>query len=582
MIKGYSNEKFKSKYLKDGFGDSYTPEYRSRSSRKRKKGDRLIKTVGIIAIAVIVISIGIFAAIKIIKNSNYKKEDENLNSAQMKQDIYVDFKILGIAKPFSLKGLTKQDVYDKILSSYAFDIKIFNSNPEIEIFEMPKYGADNLEVDYEKYMEDKGTDTLGTSQELEVENPLSDITIKADKTSFSLPNFVDGQAKNFIDDIYDKYLHTKNNEFNKKKVNVDAADFKADFVFNVTSNDNFLDDSLSQIARLWDTKASKGQIESFDQTKNEFVFGDDHKGYIIDQDELRKKILESVNSGKLKNEFWTILKTVDAEDASVKSRYKYVSVFETWTTDNEKRNNNIALACKSLNGTIVKPGQEFSFNNKLGERTEEKGYDFAPAYLEGQVVEELGGGVCQVSTTLYNAVFGAGLTTTYRKSHTFEPAYITPGLDATVSFRGPDYKFLNTSDYSVGIRASYVKNKVKIEIFAVPILKKGEEQHLVSKKIQDLDYPSLSIIDEGKASKGTKGSEWQVFKVVKSGDTEIERVHDHYTKYQGHTPTAFEENTYVDDDGVLQTSKFVATRKGNPSGTKSTNHIGETIEPSEG
>ena len=145
------------------------------------------------------------------------------------------------------------------------------------------------------------------------------------------------------------------------------------------------------------------------------------------------------------------------------------------------------------------------------------------------------------------------------------PAYITPGLDATVSFYGPDYKFINDSDYSVGIRAVYDKKHIKIEIFAVPILPEGRTQNLVSTKLQDLEVPSLSIINEGKASRGSEGSEWQVFKVVKENDVEIERVFDHQTIYHGHTPTAFEENTYVDDDGVLQTIKFVETRKEEPT-----------------
>ena len=83
----------------------------------------------------------------------------------------------------------------------------------------------------------------------------------------------------------------------------------------------------------------------------------------------------------------------------------------------------------------------------------------------------------------------------------------------------------------------------------------------MSVKIQDIDEPTISIINEGKASKGSKGSEWQVFKVVKEGDKEISREFDHQTIYQGHTPTAFEENTYVDDDGVLQTKKFIETRR---------------------
>ncbi|MBP3201431.1 MAG: VanW family protein [Lachnospiraceae bacterium] len=528
---------------------------------RRKKSNVLVKIFALIFVVVIFVSLSVFGVYKFLQHRSEQKEFESYSNVQMKQDIYIDFSIIGMKEPLSIQGLTKQEVYDKVLGSYDFNITISNSNPEIDLFEMPIYGKKEEDPDLSKYMVAKGSDNLGTGQEVNVENPLSDITISASKNTYKLPNFVDGQIKNLIDDIYDKYLYTSSNEFNKKNVDVTSEDFKADFVFKVQTNDEMLDSSLSQLARLWNTKAVKGQIEGFSKERNEFIFGDDHKGYVVDEDALRKKIIDEVNAGNLNTEIWTVLNIVDADGPSVRSRYKYVSMYETWTTDNEKRNKNIQLACEGLNGYIVKPGQEFSFNKVIGERTEDRGYDYATAYLEGQVIEELGGGICQVSTTLYNAVFAAGLISTYRKSHTFEPSYITPGLDATVSFNGPDYRFLNTSNYSVGIKASYSKQKVKIDIFAVPLLKSNLTQNLVSVKIQDLDEPTISIINEGKAHKGSKGSEWQVFKVVKDGEKEVERVFDHQTIYQGHTPTAFEENTYVDDDGVLQTKKFIETRR---------------------
>ena len=533
---------------------------RYRLSRRRKKSV-LPKILALVFVVIFVLSIAIFGAYKFLQYRSAKKELEGYTDVQMKQDIYIDFSIIGMKEPLSIKGLTKQEVYDKVLGSYDFNITISNSNPEIDIFEMPVYGEKVEDTDLNKYMVAKGSDNLGTGQEVNVENPLQDITIKANKTTFKLPDFVEGQIKKLIDDIYDKYLYTTSNEFNKKDVDVKSSDFKADFIFKVQTNDETLDSSLSQLARLWNTKAVKGQIEGFSKERNEFTFGDDHKGYIVDEDALRKKIIDEVNNGNINTEIWTVLNIVDAEGPSVRSRYKYVSMYETWTSDNEKRNKNIKLACEALNGYILKPGQEFSFNKVIGERTEERGFDYATAYLEGQVIEELGGGICQVSTTLYNAVFGAGLISTYRKSHTFEPSYITPGLDATVSFNGPDYRFLNTSNYTIGIKASYSKQKVKIDIFAVPLLSENQTQNLVSVKIQDIDEPTISIINEGKASKGSKGSEWQVFKVVKEGDKEISREFDHQTIYQGHTPTAFEENTYVDEDGVLQTKKFIETRR---------------------
>lgn len=551
---------------------------RYRQSRRRKSNNAP-KIVGLILVVLAVITLSVFGIVRFIQYRSEQKEIEGYAATEMKQDIYIDFSVIGMKEPLAIKGLTLQDVYDKVLGSYNLNIIVKNSNPEIDIFEMPVYGEVKEDENYDKYLKGQNSDNLGSGQTVEVKNPLSDITIEATKDTYKFPDFLEGQLKTFIDEIYDKYLYLSKNEFDKRNVDVTSSDFVPDFKFEAKLNDVYLDDALSQLARLWDTKAVRGQIEGFDTNINEFVFGDDHRGYLIDQDELRQRIISEVNKGNLDVELWTVLNMVDASGPSVKSKYKYVSMYETWTTDNEKRNSNIALACKGLNGYIVKPGQEFSFNKVLGQRTEERGYDYATAYLEGQVVEELGGGICQVSTTLYNAVFGAGLTTTYRKSHTYVPSYITPGLDATVSFYGPDYKFINDSEYSVGIKASFDKNRVKIEIFAVPILPEGRTQNLVSTKLQDLEIPSISIINEGKASRGTQGSEWQVFKVVKDNDVEVERVFDHQTIYHGHTPTAFEENTYVDDDGVLQTNRFVETRKEETTTeTPTTRNIDSTTE----
>ena len=95
-----------------------------------------------------------------------------------------------------------------------------------------------------------------------------------------------------------------------------------------------------------------------------------------------------------------------------------------------------------------------------GNRTTEKGYKPAGAYSNGVVVQEPGGGVCQVSSTLYNAVVFAGLKTTERHAHTYEPSYVTPGEDAMVSYdgyAGPDLRFVNNSKTAVGIKAAYLQ-----------------------------------------------------------------------------------------------------------------------------
>ena len=127
------------------------------------------------------------------------------------------------------------------------------------------------------------------------------------------------------------------------------------------------------------------------------------------------------------------------------------TTYYTWSSAN--RIGNIRLAAEKINGLVLMPGEVFSFNETVGQRTEEAGFRLAGAYNDGQVVEAIGGGICQVSSTLYCAQMFAQLKTSYRVNHYFKVDYLDYGLDATVSWKNPDYKFTNSRDYPVKIVA---------------------------------------------------------------------------------------------------------------------------------
>lgn len=117
----------------------------------------------------------------------------------------------------------------------------------------------------------------------------------------------------------------------------------------------------------------------------------------------------------------------------------------------QNRISNIQLAASRLDGVVLNPGEIFSYNQTVGERTTEAGFLLAAAYSNGEVVEELGGGVCQVSSTLYCAVLYSQLGIKSRDCHYFKVDYLPWGMDATVSWPQPDFKFQNTRDYPVRI-----------------------------------------------------------------------------------------------------------------------------------
>ena len=133
------------------------------------------------------------------------------------------------------------------------------------------------------------------------------------------------------------------------------------------------------------------------------------------------------------------------------------------------RVSNVDLAAETLDGTILLPGETFSYNDARGERTTERGYQAAPAYSNGESVQEVGGGICQVSSTLYKATLLSDLEIVEHHNHSYVSAYIGIGMDATVSWGGPDYQFKNNTDYPIKIVASYSGGQVTCTIYGAKL-----------------------------------------------------------------------------------------------------------------
>lgn len=129
---------------------------------------------------------------------------------------------------------------------------------------------------------------------------------------------------------------------------------------------------------------------------------------------------------------------------------------------------NVARAASLINGTVIAPGEVFSFNKTVGHRTKENGFYTAKEYVDGQSVDGIGGGTCQVSSTLYSAVLYADMSIVERLNHMMSVGYIPLGQDATVSDSGVDFKFKNSSDYPVKIAANANGSTITISIVGTP------------------------------------------------------------------------------------------------------------------
>ena len=138
---------------------------------------------------------------------------------------------------------------------------------------------------------------------------------------------------------------------------------------------------------------------------------------------------------------------------------------ETKHTDDENRNTNLRLLCQALDGVILQPGDVFSFNDTVGERTEEKGYKPATAYSGTKMIKDIGGGVCQGSTTIYNCALLADLEIVERVCHGATVGYITLGLDAAVNWNTKtDLKFKNNFNFPMMIKAEVSDGYVRMRI----------------------------------------------------------------------------------------------------------------------
>lgn len=299
------------------------------------------------------------------------------------------------------------------------------------------------------------------------------------------------------------------------------------------------------LAGKWNRAAADSQLVSFDKETSVYTYSEAKTGRMLNEESLVQALMEAVKAGNyaaVKPEFSESSPKRSA--AQAKEQYQVIGSFTTKTTSNKNRNENIRLAVEAIDGRILKPGEEFSFNLATGNRTKEKGYQPAGAYRNGVLIEEPGGGVCQVSTTLYNAIVSSGLSATERHSHSFTPSYIQPGEDAMVSFdgyAGPDLKFVNSEPTTVAVRASLKDNTLKISIVGLPILEDGVKVTMRSEKVRDVEPPApvyeandgLPAGTEKVVDQGQKGGVWKTFRVVTKDGNVLEETPLHNTTYRG-------------------------------------------------
>ena len=288
-------------------------------------------------------------------------------------------------------------------------------------------------------------------------------------------------------------------------------------------------------------------VYSFDFNTKTFTFTDDQPGAKIDPDQLYAHLTEVLDSGTTQKELRVVPEKViaDLTKAELMNSFGLISAYTTNTTKDKNRNTNIELSARAISGITVQPGEIFSFNGATGERTAAKGYKEAPAISGGQSKDEVGGGVCQTSSTLFNAVVRADLEIIERNAHAWPSSYIEKGFDATVNWPGLDFKFRNNTNQPIFIVAGYSNRQVTVNIYGMS-LGPGVKIDLESELVRTIPQPeginyvlntNLAPGESKKTVTGRKGYEVNTWKIWYQGDREIKREILFKTTYKAYQET---------------------------------------------
>jgi vancomycin resistance protein YoaR len=239
----------------------------------------------------------------------------------------------------------------------------------------------------------------------------------------------------------------------------------------------------SQLLEQLDKKVSLLPVNAYlDQNGNIIP---EQVGYKIQRDTLTAQIYGfyyNQRPASIELPMTSVYPKVDSELLSEIRTFRIGRYVTSFNPQNKNRSTNIKIAAEAINNYVVFPGETFSFNRVVGKRTKARGYLRAKVIVRGEYDEDIGGGICQVSSTLFNAVDNAGLEMVERFSHSRQVPYIPSGRDATVSWYGPDFKFKNKYNQPILIRARTLGGMLVIKVYS------SESINYQPRKIPNLPY----------------------------------------------------------------------------------------------
>lgn len=495
-----------------------------KNNRRRNKRNKTAKTKKIIIPIVIIFFLLIFSSIFALTNALGEK-------------IIKGVKINNI----DVSNLTINEAYQKLKEQFEINvsknIKIKQGEYETTI------SLEQIEVKYDIIEAINEAYKIGRNKNIIISN-YSILKTKLFSTKINKPIDMNGEELNkIIDDISAKipggviepsyYIEEENLIISKGKtgISVKKEEFKNKIIETIEKQINGVEVENIEIP-IEQKEPEKIDIEKireeiYKEPQNAYyeenpvvlhkeVNGIDLK---ISIEEV-KKILE-----EQKEEYVIPLKItkpgIVVEDLKNQNFFpEQISKYTTrYDESNINRSTNIKLASEKIDGTILMPGETFSYNKIVGERTIKAGYKEAAVYMGGKVVDGIGGGICQVSSTLYNAVLEANLEITSRRNHYFITSYVSASRDATVSYGTIDFKFKNTRTYPIKIECISQNGICMISIYGIK--EDTEYEVIIEDKITEVIPYTTKYI---KTNKLEKGVENEIQKGVNGYKSEAYRI----------------------------------------------------------
>ena len=262
------------------------------------------------------------------------------------------------------------------------------------------------------------------------------------------------------------------------------------------------------------------EVQDAYYTKDPFTIHPEEDGIDFDVEAAKSMLLEEKAEYEIPLKITKPTKTVKQIGTEA-----FPDLLATCTTSykasNVDRTTNLKLAANKINGVVLLPNEEFSYNKVVGERTISAGYKMAATYASGKVVDGLGGGICQISSTLYDAVVFANLNVTTRRNHQFVTSYLPAGKDATVVWGSQDFKFVNSRKYPVRIVATVEGGTATIQVWGI----KEDVEYDISietKKVATIAFTTQYVQDaslpagqQKVVQAGSNGRKVEAYKVMK-------------------------------------------------------------------